>query len=564
MFITKMALPRRTFLRGMGVTMALPLLDAMVPAASALAQTAAKPVRRLGFVYIPNGAVMRSWQPAGDGTTLTEMPRTLSPLEPFADQVILPIGLSQKQAEALGDGNGEHSRAGTVWLSGVHPKETEGADVRNGTTADQIAARYIGGDTPLTSLELAMEQTYLIGNCDNGYSCVYTNSISWRTPTTPNPHETNPRVVFQRMFGDGGTPEQRLAQLHEDRSILDWVTADITRLQKQLGAADRTSVNEYLDSVREIERRIQVSERQHGESTLELPDRPIGVPESYDAHAKLMFDLLAVAFKADITRVFVFTLGKEQTNRAYPELGVNAAHHSVSHHQHDPVKFEQGAKVNQYHIGLTAHFLETLKATPDGDGTLLDHSLVLHGGGISDANEHSHIDLPLVLVGGAGGVTGGSHSPAPERHPDEQSPCGDARARRCAYRHIRRCHGHAPARTARWRVSAKRTWVASVPLAFRPAWQGGSLARKATNLEAHAGWMLRERPDGVHCVRPSGGGAGRSGWTPDRQGGKTRFRPADPRLLVEPACQEAGDSQVGRATGQMAATPGRPAARFPL
>ena len=333
-FITGKSIPRRTFIRGAGATLALPLLDAMVPAASALAQTVAKPVRRLGFVYIPNGAVMPSWQPAGDGTMLAEMPRTLSPLEPFTDQVILPVGLSQKQAEALGDGNGEHSRAGTVWLSGVHPKETEGADVRNGTTADQIAAQHIGGDTPLTSLELAMEQTYLIGNCDNGYSCVYTNSISWRTPTTPNPHETNPRIVFQRMFGDGGTPEQRLAQLHEDRSILDWVTADITR-------------------------------------------------------------------------VFVFTLGKEQTNRAYPELGVNAAHHAVSHHQHDPVKFEQGAKVNQYHISLTAHFLDRLKSTPDGDGNLLDHSLVLHGGGISDANEHSHIDLPLVLVGGAGGVKGG-------------------------------------------------------------------------------------------------------------------------------------------------------------
>ncbi|SVA20583.1 uncharacterized protein METZ01_LOCUS73437, partial [marine metagenome] len=217
MFLSKMALPRRTFLRGMGVSLALPLLDAMVPAASALANTAAKPVRRLGFVYIPNGAVMPSWQPAGDGA-LTELSRTLSPLAPFQDQVIVPIGLSQKQAEALGDGNGEHSRAGTVWLSGVHPKETEGADVRNGTTADQIAAQSIGGDTPLTSLELAMEQTYLIGNCDNGYSCVYTNSISWRTPTAPNPHETNPRIVFERMFGDGGTPEERRAQLKEDRS----------------------------------------------------------------------------------------------------------------------------------------------------------------------------------------------------------------------------------------------------------------------------------------------------------------------------------------------------------
>ena len=406
MFLSKMALPRRTFLRGMGVSLGLPLLDAMVPAASALANTAAKPVRRLGFVYIPNGAVMPSWQPAGDGA-LTELSRTLSPLAPFQDQVIVPIGLSQKQAEALGDGNGEHSRAGTVWLSGVHPKETEGADVRNGTTADQIAAQSIGGDTPLTSLELAMEQTYLIGNCDNGYSCVYTNSISWRTPTAPNPHETNPRIVFERMFGDGGTPEERRAQLKEDRSILDWVTADISALRKTLGAGDRNSVSDYLDSVREIERRIQVSERQHDETVIELPDRPVGVPESYDEHARLMFDLLALAFTADITRVFVFTLGKEQTNRAYPEIGVNAAHHAVSHHQHDPLKFEQGAKVNQYHIGLTAHFLDRLKSTPDGDGSLLDHSLVLHGRGISDANEHSHIDLPLVLVGGAGGLRGG-------------------------------------------------------------------------------------------------------------------------------------------------------------
>ena len=406
MFISKMALPRRTFLRGMGITLALPLLDAMVPAASALAKTAAKPVRRLGFVYVPNGAVMKHWQPAGEGK-LTQLSPTLMPLEPFKDQVIVPIGLSQKQAEALGDGNGEHSRAGTVWLSGVHPKETEGADVRNGTTADQIAAQHIGGDTPLTSLELAMEQTYLIGNCDNGYSCVYTNSISWRTPTTPNPHETNPRIVFQRMFGDGATPEERLAQLREDRSILDWVTADVASLKNKLGPADRNSVNEYLESVRAVERRLQVAESKHGETLLDLPERPVGAPESYDEHAKLMFDLVALAFRADITRVFVFTLGKEQTNRAYPELGVNAAHHSVSHHQHDDLKFEQGHKVNQYHISLTAHLLDALKSTPDGDGNLLDHSLVLHGGGISDANEHSHIDLPLVMVGGAGGVKGG-------------------------------------------------------------------------------------------------------------------------------------------------------------
>jgi uncharacterized protein DUF1552 len=404
MFITKMALPRRTFLRGMGVTLALPLLDAMAPALTAVAATT--PPRRLGFVYVPNGASMPHWRPSGDGA-LGELSPTLLALEPFKNQMIVPIGLSQKQAESFGDGNGEHSRAGTVWLSGVHPKHTEGADVRNGPTADQIAALELGKDTPLRSLEMAMEQTFLIGNCDNGYSCVYTNSISWRTPTDPNPMETNPRVVFQRLFGDGGAAAERLAQSRRDRSILDWVVSDLARLQKSLGPVDRHAVDDYVDSVRELERRIQIAERQNGDSPLTLPDRPVGAPEAYEDHAKLMFDLAALAFQADITRVFVFTLGKEQTNRAYPEIGVSEAHHAISHHQHDPVKLEKAHKINTYHLSLTAHLLEKLRATPDGDGTLLDHSLILHGGGISDADQHSHIDLPLVLVGGAGGLKGG-------------------------------------------------------------------------------------------------------------------------------------------------------------
>jgi hypothetical protein len=406
MIISKMAIPRRAFLRGMGVTLALPLLDAMAPALTPVARAASSP-RRLGFVYIPNGASMPHWRPAGSGSELTEMPPSLLPLEPFRAQTIVPVGLSQKQAESFGDGNGEHSRAGTVWLSGVHPKHTEGADVHNGITADQIAAQALGKDTPLRSLEMAMEQTFLIGNCDNGYSCVYTNSISWRTATDPNPMETNPRVVFQRLFGDGGSAADRLAQVRDDRSILDWVLSDLTRLQNSLGTADRHIVSDYVDSVREIERRIQVAERQNGASPLALPDRPVGVPESYDEHAKLMFDLTALAFQSDITRVFVFTLGKEQTNRAYPELGVGDAHHAISHHQNDPAKLEKAHRINTYHLSLTAHLLEKLKATPEGDGTLLDHSLILHGGGISDADQHSHIDLPLVLVGGAGGVEGG-------------------------------------------------------------------------------------------------------------------------------------------------------------
>jgi Protein of unknown function (DUF1552) len=406
MIITKMALPRRTFLRGMGVTLALPFLDAMVPALSMTAKAAATP-RRLGFVYVPNGASMAHWQPQSAQGALTDLTPSLVPLEPFRDQLVLPIGLSQKQAESFGDGNGEHSRAGTVWLSGVHPKHTEGADVRNGPTADQIAAQTLGEETPLRSLEMAMEQTYLVGNCDNGYSCVYTNSISWRTATDPNPMETNPRIIFQRLFGDGGSAADRLAQAREDRSILDWVTGDLAKLQQGLGSSDRHAVTDYVDSVREIERRIQFAEQHNAESTLALPPRPVGVPESYDDHARLMFDLAALAFQADITRVFVFTLGKEQTNRAYPELGISEAHHAISHHQHDQVKLEKAHKINTYHLSLTAHFLEKLKATREGDGTLLDHSLILHGGGISDADQHSHINLPLVLVGGAGGLKGG-------------------------------------------------------------------------------------------------------------------------------------------------------------
>jgi len=404
MIITKKALPRRAFLKGAGVTLALPFLDAMVPALSA----APKLASRLGFVYVPNGATMAKWQPDGEGA-LGELPPTLSPLAPLKDQVVIPIGLSQKQAEAFGDGNGDHSRAGSVFLSGVHPKHTEGADVRAGTTVDQIAAQELGKDTRLRSLEMAMEQVFLIGNCDNGYSCSYTNSISWRTPTDPNPMETNPRVIFQRLFGDGGSAADRLARMREDSSILDFVNAGISRLQQKLSAADRNAVSDYLDSVREIERRIQVAERQgDGESSLTLPERPVGVPESYEEHAKLMFDLAALAFHADITRVFTFTLGKEQTNQAYPQAGVNDSHHAISHHQNDPVRLEKAHKINKYHVELLAYFLEKLKATPEGDGNLLDRSLVLHGGGISDSNAHSHVNLPLVLVGGGNGsVKGG-------------------------------------------------------------------------------------------------------------------------------------------------------------
>jgi hypothetical protein len=418
MFVSKMMLPRRTFLRGLGATIALPLLDAMVPAMSAAAKTAASPVRRLGFVYTPNGATMAAWTPKGAGPLLDELSPTLSALAPFKDQVLVPTGLSQRQAESWGNGNGEHSRGQSVWLSGVHPKRTEGADVRNATTVDQLAAQVIGTDTRLMSLEMAIEQNYLVGNCDNGYSCVYWNTTSWRTPTTPLPMEVNPRVVFERMFGDGGTPDQRLAQVREDRSILDSVKEAVTSLERRLGASDRTKVSEYLDSMREIERRIQVAERQSGESLITLPDRPIGVPEEFDEHAKLMFDLAALAFQADITRVFAFLLTREQTNRPYPFIGVPEAHHSVSHHQNDPAKFEKAAKINAYHIELLARFAGTLKGIPDGDGTLLDHSMILQGSGLSNSDQHSHIDLPLVVVGGGGGrLKGGRHLRFPKDTP---------------------------------------------------------------------------------------------------------------------------------------------------
>jgi hypothetical protein len=400
MIMTKLALPRRTFLRGMGATLALPLLDAMVPAFAA----APAPVRRLGFVYVPNGAAPGYWKPTGVGTNF-ELSPSLAPLQPFRDQLIVPTGLSQLHANGLD--NGDHTRGQAVWLSGVPIKLTQGADVQNGTTVDQLAAAELGKDTPLRSLELTVGPNFVAGTCDSGYSCAYNNTLSWRTPTSPLPTEANPRAVFERLFGDGATAAARQARLQTDQSILDSVTVELSRLQQSLGPGDRTRMGEFTDAIREIERRIQAQERTQA-SIVEVPERPIGIPESYDDHVKLLFDLVALAYQADITRVFSFILGREQGNQPYSNIGVPEGQHAVSHHQKDPVRLEKYHKINKYHIELLAYFLGRLRATPDGAGNVLDHAMILHGSGLNDGDRHDHVDLPLVLVGGgAGALKGG-------------------------------------------------------------------------------------------------------------------------------------------------------------
>ena len=414
MIISKKALPRRTVLRGLGTAMALPMLDAMVPALSGISGRAAEPVRRLGWVYCPNGMAMDAWMPVAKESL--ELSTTLSPLAPYRDQTVVVSGLAQGQAEALGDGNGEHTRATATWLNGVHPRETEGADVRAGKTADQIAADQLGRTTPLSSLELAIDQDFLVGSCDNGYSCIYMNTIAWRDETTPLPMQNNPRVVFERLFGDGGSTADRQSEFKKDRSILDAITGDLARLQREVGTGDQARVTQYLEAVRAIERRIQLSEQKD----TELPEleRPVGIPESYQEHVKLMFDLTSLAYQVDMTRVFTFMLGRELNGRAYPEIGIPDSHHGLSHHRYDLEKLAQLAKINTYHVSLFTHFLDELANMPDGDGSLLDHSLLMYGASLSDSNKHSHFDLPLLLVGGgAGQLKGGRHLQYPRDTP---------------------------------------------------------------------------------------------------------------------------------------------------
>jgi hypothetical protein len=404
MIITKKALPRRTFLRGMGATVALPLLDAMVPSMTALAKTAAEPVRRLGFVYMPMGCDIARWTPPGDAGRLGELSPTLQSLAPVVDQLTVITNLELKNAYP-----GTHATSNAAFLSAAKAKWTESTDYHLGTTVDQIAAKQIGQPTLLPSLELSMDLLQTIGQCDNGYACVYQNNLSWSSPTTPLPAEAHPRIVFERLFGEGGTAADRRAALQRRASLLDWVREDITRLQNKLGPEDRTRVGEYLDTVREVERRIQKAEGETDRDQLPDLDRPVGVPASYADHAKLMFDLQVLALQGDVTRVVTFQLARETSTRTYTEIGVPDPHHPLTHHGNDPEKIARMAKINAFHVSLFAYFLEKLKATPEGDGTLLDHSLYLYGSGMGNPNVHDHVNLPVLVAGGAGKVKGGRH-----------------------------------------------------------------------------------------------------------------------------------------------------------
>jgi hypothetical protein len=405
MFIAKMSLPRRTFLHGMGAALALPLLDAMVPALSAMAQTAANPVRRLGFVYIPMGMNAAAWTPKGEGR-ITELSPSLGPLTPFLDQVTVITNLELRNAYTTGN----HASANCTFLSCARAKRTEGSDYQLGTTVDQIAAKAIGKDTPIPSLEIGTDLIAQVGNCDNGYACAYQNNLSWSSATTPLPTEADPRVVFERLFGDGGSPERRRAELRKSGSILDWMTADMARLRRDLGPGDRTRLNQYLDSVREVERRIQRAEQQSDGSPLPDLERPVTVPAVWEDHVKLMFDLQLLALQADITRVITFQLARETSTRTYPHIGVPEPHHPVSHHTNNPEKLVKLARINAHHVSLFAYMVEKLQATPDGDGSLLDHSIYLLGSGMGNPDVHDHTNLPIVVAGGrTSKLTGARH-----------------------------------------------------------------------------------------------------------------------------------------------------------
>jgi hypothetical protein len=407
-FLLRRALSRRAFLRGAGAALALPLLDAMVPALQA--QT--PPVRRrLGFVYVPNGVIMNQWTPSTVGADF-DLKTILQPLAPFKRSLVVVSNLERAEA------NSNHAVSSACWLTGIQPKRTDGPDFRAGTSVDQLVAARIGQDTIFPSLEVATEDfTGLQGTCDPGYSCAYMNTLNWQSPTSPLPMEINPRVVFERLFGGGATPEARLERMRTDRSILDFVVEDLGELQAGLGAGDRGRLHEYLDHVREIERRIARAEAQ-AHTQPDVPAEPVGVPESYEEHVALLFDLLALAYQADLTRVFTFMLAREVSQRTYPDMCVTEPHHAISHHGNRPESIAAHTKVNVYHMQQFARFIERLRSTQDGDGSLLDHSLIVYGAGMSDGNGHTGGPLPLAIVGGgAGRVRGNRHIETPARTP---------------------------------------------------------------------------------------------------------------------------------------------------
>jgi len=404
MIITKKALPRRTFLKGIQATLALPLLDAMIPAATALAQTPAKAVRRLGYVFVPMGCDHGRWTPEGEGA-LGQLTPCLSPLEPLKDQLTVVTNMELQNSYP-----GTHDTSNSGFLSAAFAKHTESSDYHLGTTADQLAARHIGGDAPLRSLELSMDLNPLAGVCNNGYACVYQNSLSWSSPTTPLPSEAHPRLVFERLFGEGGTPTQRRMALRDRASLLDSFSDDIARLKSTVGVGDRARVDQYLDSIREVERQIQQSEAGASKNPMPDLDRPVGVPEMFADHAKLLFDLQLLAFQGDITRVVTFQLTRELSNRTYPEIGVPDPHHPTSHHGGDPEKVLKIAKINTFHVSLWSDFLQRLKATPEGDGNLLDNTVYMYGSGMGNPSLHDHVNLPILVAGGAAtGMKGGQH-----------------------------------------------------------------------------------------------------------------------------------------------------------
>ena len=404
MFLTKKAIPRRTFLRSTQAALALPLLDAMIPAATAWAQTAAKPVPRLGFVFIPMGCDHSRWIPDGEGK-LGQLPPILAPLTPVKDQLTVITNTRLLNAYP-----GTHDTSNSAFLSAASSKHTESSDYFLGTTVDQVAAKQLGRDTQLASLQLAMDLNPLAGVCNNGYACVYQNCLSWSSPTTPLPSEAHPRVVFERLFGEGGDAATRRAALHNRTSLLDSFTKDIAKLKQRVGVPDRVRLDQYLDSVRSVEQEIERAEKAVSDNKTPDLDRPVGVPTSFAAHAKLMFDLQILAFQADITRVVTFQLTREQSNRTYPEIGVGDPHHPTSHHGNDPEKVAKIAKINTHHVSLFSDFLQRMKATPDGEGSLLDHSVYLYGSGMGNPSLHDHENLPILVAGGAAtGLKGGRH-----------------------------------------------------------------------------------------------------------------------------------------------------------